>query len=127
SPTRRKGARMTDGMVASYTNMTLVRGIAHAPDGPEKELLRKLLVRVASVTPEHQVFEQWCDRADKLIFPETILNSGPDLWPEDDSAKINGRQHVSGGLPTPYVTVPAAMQAVEPTENMKAVDVTQDA
>jgi hypothetical protein len=107
--------------------MTLVRGIAHAPTAADKEILQKLQVRVASVTPEHQTFEQWCDRADKLIFPETILNSGPDLWPEHESAKINGRQHVSGGLPTPYVTVPAAMQAVEPTENMKAVDTTPEA
>jgi hypothetical protein len=112
---------------AQFQNMTLARGVTHAPDEAAKEIIRKLLVRVNSVRQEHEVFRQWCDRADKLYFADTVLNSGADLWPEHESAKINGRQHVSVNLPAAYVDIPAALQAVEPIENVLATDTTPEA
>jgi hypothetical protein len=100
------------------TDMTLVRGLKHAPDDKTKAIIAGLLTRLASVHQDHEVFRQWCDRADALYYPTTMSKAGVDLWPEHESAKVNGRQHVSLSLPTPYVDIPAALQAVEPIENM---------
>jgi len=106
---------------ARYANMTLGRGIKHAASPETKELLIRLNGKVESVREEHEVFRQWCDRADKLYYPATINDrSGSDLWPEHESANVNGRQHVSLSLPTPYVDIPSALQAVEPIENILA-------
>jgi hypothetical protein len=104
---------------SSYADMTLTRGVRHAADEKTKALLISLEGRVNSVRQEHAIFTKWCDRADKMYYPETINeSSGVDLWPEHESAKVNGRQHVSLSLPTPYIDVPAALQAVEPIENI---------
>lgn len=111
-----------------YGDMTLSRGVRHAADEETKQLLLRLEDRVKSVTQEHEVFRQWCDRADKLYYPETINpTSGVDLWPEHESATTNGRQHVSLSLPTPYIDIPAALQAVEPIENVLPTDTTDEA
>lgn len=122
---------MPDAMLlddAKFADMTLGRGIRHAADDETKDLLVRLAGRVNSVRQEHTVFTQWCDRADKLYFPETINDkSGVDLWPEHESALTNGRQHVSLSLPTPYVDIPASLQAVEPIENVLATDSSDEA
>lgn len=111
-----------------YSDMTLGRGIRHAADPETKALLVRLEARVNSVRQEHEVFRKWCDRADRLYYPETINEtSGVDLWPEHESAKTNGRQHVSLSLPTPYVDIPAALQAVEPIENVLPTDSSDEA
>lgn len=110
-----------------YADMTLARGIRHAADDETKAILRRLSGRIQSVQVDHDTFRQWCDRADALYFPPTLSNSGADFWPEHESAKTNGRQHLSGGVFTPYVDIPAALQAVEPTENMLAKDTTHEA
>lgn len=111
-----------------YGNMTLARGIKHAASDETKELLIRLQSRVESVKYEHTIFQQWCDRADKLYYPPTVNEkSGVDLWPDHESATTNGRQHVSLSLPTPYIDIPAATQAVEPIENILATDTTEEA
>jgi hypothetical protein len=111
-----------------YADMTLARGIRHAASDETKDLLVRLEGRVNSVRQEHEVFRQWCDRADKLYYPETINpTSGVDLWPDHESAKVNGRQHVSLSLPTPYVDIPASLQAVEPIENVLPTDAKDEA
>ena len=84
------GAHLLDD--SRYGDMTLGRGIRHAADPETKELLLRLEGRINSVQHEHEVFRQWCDRADKLYYPETIGKSGVDLWPEHESATVNGRQ-----------------------------------
>lgn len=111
-----------------YGNMTLGRGIRHAASEETKDLLASLHRRVEGVRVEHTTFTQWCDRADKLYYPETINDkNGVDLWPEHESAQVNGRQHVSLSLPTPYIDIPAALQAVEPIENILPTDSTDEA
>nr|MBA3583037.1 hypothetical protein [Gemmatimonadota bacterium] len=111
-----------------YANMTLGRGVQHAATEEVKDLLIRLHGKVESVRQEHEVFRQWCDRADKLYFPPTINErTGADIWPDHESANVNGRQHVSLSLPTPYIDVPSALQAVEPIENILATDSTDEA
>lgn len=110
----------------SFANMDLGRGVLHATD-EHREKMRALKVRVESVRAEHEIFKQWCDRADELYYASTLGKGGADLWPEHESAKINGRQHVSVNLPAPYVDIPSALQAVEPIENMLATDTTKEA
>lgn len=115
------------GAVATFRDLTLVRGYKHVrDDDATKELLRKLLVRLGQVTPEHEVFRQWCDYIDPLVYPDMRDKFGPDLWPDHESAKINGRQHVSGGVMTPYFEVPSALQAVTPIENILATEETPE-
>lgn len=113
--------------VGPFANMTLVRGARLATDEDTKSLLTKLLHRIKSVELDHAIFREWCDRADGLYYAATILKSGADLWPEHESAKVNGRQHVSVNLPTAYVDIPAALQAVEPIEDVLATDNTDEA
>src|SRR5690349_429089 len=105
-------------------DLTLARGYKKAADEKTKDIIGKLLLRLNSVQQEHEVFRQWCDRADNMYYPTTMdENNGVDVWPEHESAKVNGRQHVSGGVFTPYVDIPSSLQAVEPIENMLPVGV----
>lgn len=112
-----------------YADMTLVRGLKASNDPETKAVIADLLARLNAVQATHETFRQWCDRADKLYFPSTINEkNGVDLWPDHESATVNGRQHVSLSLPTPYVDIPSALQAVEPIENMlPAGTATEDA
>lgn len=107
--------------------MTLVRGIAHAADEQTKDTIYQLARRVAAIRPWQERLTAWCDRADKLYLAEDFTTGGADLWPDDESAKVNGRIHISVNLPAVYVDVPAALQAVEPIENMLATDTTKEA
>jgi len=113
---------------ANVADMTLARGLKHAPTEEMKDIIRGLAVRIESVRQEHEIFRQWCDRADGLYYAETILpHSGADLWPTHESANINGRQHVSVNTPAAYVDIPAALQAVEPIENVLPTNTTPEA
>lgn len=122
-----KGAQYLDTSTPRYADMTLARGVRHAATEETKTMLTRVLARVESVRAEHEVFRQWCDRADDLYYPTTFTKGGVDLWPTHESAKVNGRQHVSLSLPTPYVDIPAALQAVEPIENMLPTGSTKEA
>lgn len=110
-----------------YANMTLVRGARMASDDESKDLINGLLRRIKSVTLDHAIFSEWCDRADDLYFATTLSKSGADLWADHETAKVNGRQHVSVNLPAAYVDIPAALQAVEPIEDVLATENTDEA
>lgn len=109
-----------------FADMTLTRGLAHATSDEDKEILYQLARRVAAVKPWQDRLKEWCDRADALYLAETFTTGGADLWPDDESAKINGRVHISVNLPEVYVAVPAALQAVPPIENMLASDTDEE-
>lgn len=119
---------LLEGYAGQFNDMTLIRGAKLVDDDVTKDILNRLLLRVNSVRQEHTIFSNWCDRADDLYYVETINDkTGADLWPEHISAKVNGRQHVSVNLPATYVDVPAALQAVEPIEDILATDTTDAA
>lgn len=114
------------GAVA-FADMTLIKGVQHAVDEDTKQVLYSLARRVLSIKPQQDRLREWCDRADRLYYAEDITQGGADLWANDPSAKTPGRSHVSVNLPSVYVDVPAALQAVEPVENMLATDTTKEA
>jgi hypothetical protein len=110
-----------------YADMTLLRGVLHAVDEDTKQILFKLATRVSAIRPHQDRLRQWCDRADRLYYAEELTDGGADLWAKDPSATIPGRSHVSINTPAVYVDVPAALQAVDPIENMLATDTTKEA
>src|SRR6187549_2952712 len=110
------------GGVTPYADMTLSRGIKHAISQEDREVLYALARRVNSIKPWQDRLRAWSDRADALYLAENFTDGGADLWSDDDSAKINGRVHISVNLPEVYVAVPSALQAVTPIENMVAID-----
>jgi hypothetical protein len=110
-----------------YGNSTLGHAASLAEDPTIKALLMQMANRVKSAEPEMAVFRQWCDRADGLYYAEHLTAGGADLWWNDPSATTAGRAHVSINTPGPIVDIPAALQSVEPIENMLATDVTPDA
>ena len=118
---------ISDG--TAWADMTLFRGIEAAPDEETKEIIFGLARRVAAIRPQQDRLREWCDRADKLYYAEEITKGGADIWPEHDVVVKNlpGRSHVSVNLPAVYVDVPAALQAVEPIENVLATDTTPEA
>lgn len=110
-----------------YGSSTLGHAAARTDDPEMKALLMQMAKRVKSAEPEMARFREWADRADKLYYAESITAGGPDLWPFDPSATTPGRAHVSVNTPGPIVDIPAALQAVEPIENMIATDTTEEA
>lgn len=113
------------GDTPRYTDMTLDRGSKLTSDPGMKDLIDSLVKRVATVRQEQQSFRDWCTRADGLYYADHFTDWGADLWWDHSSATTVGRSHVSVNLPATYVDVPAALQAVEPIENMLAVEATQ--
>jgi hypothetical protein len=61
-------------------------------------------------------------RMDALFYSTTFTAFGADLWADDPNLKMDGRSHVSLNTPQVYVEVPAALQAVEPIENIVAIE-----
>jgi hypothetical protein len=116
-----------EGTPGMYASMTLTRGVSHAPDDDTRDIIRKLLFRINSVKLEHEIFRQWCDRADGLYYANVVGKSGADLWPDHESATINGRQHISANTPSAYIDIPVALQAVEPIEDVLPTDTTDEA
>jgi hypothetical protein len=115
-------SNFTVGSTAPSADMTLVRGVTHAVNEEQKDLLYTLARRVAAIKPWQDRLREWCDRADALYFAEDFTDGGADLWSDDESAKVNGRIHISVNSPSAYVDIPAALQAVPPIENMLATD-----
>ena len=101
-------------------DMTLYRGVKHAASDADREIIYRLSSRVAAIKPYQDRLREWCDRADLLYYPDDITQGGADLWASDPSARTPGRSHVSVNTFPVYVDVPAALQAVEPIENMLA-------
>jgi hypothetical protein len=108
--------------------MTLRKSVALAATEDEKQVIYDLLRRTSSIAPMQQRFVAWCDRADQLYFSDDITRAGADMW-GDHARKLQGdpdAMHVSINLPATYIDVPAALQAVEPIENMLATDTTEE-
>jgi hypothetical protein len=122
---------MTDFLVpngmAPFADMTLSRGLRHAISDEEKQVLYGLARRVAAIKPHQDRLALICDRMDKLYYAEDITQGGADLWASHPSAFTPGMSHISINTPPVYVDVPAALQAVEPIENMLATDTTKAA
>lgn len=115
------------GANAISADMTLYKGVAHAANDETKQIIFGLSTRIAAVRPFQERLRQWCDRADLLYYAEDITQGGADLWASDPSTTKPGRSHVSVNSPPTYVDVPASLQAVEPIENMLALDTTKEA
>ena len=110
-----------------FVDTTLDRASKLTSMSPEDaRIIRGLARRVASVKEEHQFFVTWCDRADALYFPTTFTEGGSDIWPNDKTAKVKGRSHISANSNPVYVDIPSALQAEPPIENMLATDNTQE-
>lgn len=113
---------MANPQDSAYSDMTLSLGVQYASSDEDREMIGRLQRRVISVSAEQDRFRIWCDRADQLYFAEEFTRGGADLWATDPSAEQPGRSHVSINTPAVYVDVPAALQAVEPIENMLATE-----
>lgn len=111
----------------NFADMTLLKGVRHALSEEQRDILYDLARRVSAVKPQQDRLAEWADRADALYYAERYTRGGADLWPFDPSATEPGRAHLSVNLPAVYVDVPAALQAVEPIENMLATDTTPEA
>src|ERR1035437_5144183 len=109
---------------SKWADMTLGLAVslgAFADDPAVNDLLHELGDRVYSMSAQQERFRRWCIKADGMYYAETFdKGGGADLWPDDPSAKVVGRAHVSVNTPSVYVDIPAALQAVEPIENMLA-------
>ena len=109
------------------SDLTLERALALAGPEDDMKLPRTLSSRLATIATEQGIFKSWCDRFDNLYFTTTMGPWGADLWPGDPSATTPGRSHVSINNPSVYVDVPAALQAVEPIEDMSATKDSKEA
>ena len=122
-----RGAQGTQGPSVTYSDLTLERALELADDPDVKETLHHLSDRVFSILSEQTRFRDQCVRWDALYYAEEFTQGGADLWSHDPSATTPGRAHVSVNTPPVYVDVPAALQSVEPIENMIATTNTDDA
>src|SRR4051812_1281042 len=85
-------------------------------------LQRQLQDRITGIATEHGQFADEARRMDALFYSTTFTAFGADLWADDPNLKVDGRSHVSLNTPQVYVEVPAALQAVEPIENIVAIE-----
>lgn len=104
-----------------YSNLTLALGLSMG-ESSQMLLQRKLQDRIQGIKVEHDLFANECVRNDALFYSTTFTAFGADLWSDDPNLKVDGRSHVSINNPQVYVEVPAALQAVEPIENMVAIE-----
>jgi len=104
-----------------YTDLTLDLSIAMG-ETPDDAIQRQLQNRITGIKPEHDLFADECRRNDDLFYTTTFTQFGADLWADDPNLKIDGRSHVSINNPHVYIEVPASLQAVEPIENMVAIE-----
>ena len=113
-------------MADKYANMTLALGI-NMGETSEMTLQRQLQDRITGIKTEHDQFAEAARRFDSLFYSTTFTQFGADLWSNDPNLLIDGRSHVSINNPQVYVEVPAALQSVEPVENMVAIDDNEEA
>jgi hypothetical protein len=110
-----------------YSDLTLALGIVMG-DTPDASIQRQLQDRISGISNEHDSFAEECRRMDALFYTTTYVEGfGYDLWSNDPNLKIDGRSHVSINSPQVYVEVPAALQAVEPIENIVAIEDSEEA
>lgn len=115
-------------MAQTYADLTLeTASQILSPEDEGYEVIQKLSRRISSVRSQMDRFREWCNRADRLYYAEDFTTGGADLWADDPSASTPGRSHVSVNSPPVYVDVPAALQSLEPDEDMVATDNTPEA
>lgn len=112
-------------MATKYTNLTLNNALSMGETG-RMGLQRVLQSRIFGIKTEHDAFAESCRRNDALFYSTSFSTFGADLWMDDPNLHIDGRSHVSINNPQVYVEVPAALQAVEPIENMVAIEDTEE-
>jgi len=103
-----------------YGNLTL--GLALEQGDHSMELQRQLQTRIMGIMPEHSLFRDEAERNDKLFYATGYSTFGADIWLDDPNLNVDGRSHISLNTPAVYVEVPAALQALEPIENMVAIE-----
>ncbi len=108
-------------MTEKYSDLTLDRALSMG-EKPRMALQRQLQNRIAGIQTEHALFAEECKRNDALFYSTTFTVFGADLWSDDPNLRIDGRSHVSLNNPQVYVEVPASLMAVEPIENMVAIE-----
>ena len=86
-----------------------------AQDPRAAALLDQIAARRNQKVTEMNRFAELCDRWDNLYYPNEFTTGGASHWAQ--YAKP-GRPHVSINAYPTYVEVPAALQSVEPVENM---------
>lgn len=82
--------------------------------------LRELLNRRSQLESEQSRLRSLFRRFDNLYHPTTFTTGGADHWPEDPSARLAGRAHISVNVHPAYVNIPASLQAVRPVINYVA-------
>lgn len=78
---------------------------------------RELLTRRNDMESEQSRLRSMFRRFDNFYHPNTMSLGGADHWPEDPSARLAGRAHISVNLHPAYVNIPASLQAVRPVIN----------
>lgn len=97
------------------------------PNSEEALLLSEIRNRKLSIESEQNWFRTLCDRWDNLYWPQGFTAGGASHWASHESAVRPGMSHVSVNSYPSYVEIPAALQSIEPLENMVANDVTEQA
>lgn len=111
-----------------YADMTLVKGVMYATDEATKQVLYSLARRVSAIKPYQDRLRLICDRMDALYYPPDIHpTAGADSFWDDPNLGKKGRAHVAVNGHPLYVDIPAAMESVEPIENMVATDTSEAA
>lgn len=115
-------------MELKYSNLTLESVIAlGSGQSSDLSLQRQLQSRITGIKPEHDAFREECVRYDALYYSQTFTAFGADIWADDPNLQVDGRAHVSLNNPHIYVEVPASLQAVDPIENIVAIEDSEDA
>lgn len=97
---------------------TKVRLMEADPESTEEFVrFRELLQRRTDQESEQARLRSMFRRFDNLYHPTTMTLGGADHWPEDPSARLAGRAHISVNVHPAYVNIPASLQAVRPVIN----------
>lgn len=83
----------------------------------EVKLFQQMLMRRTDMESEQARLRSMFRRFDNLYHPTTMTLGGADHWPEDPSARLAGRAHISVNVHPAYVNIPASLQAVRPVIN----------
>ena len=93
------------------------QGVEYAEDDPRYLLFRELLERKAQTESEANFRAQLYRRFDLLYYPTTFTQGGADHWATHETARLDGRVHISLNTPPAYVDIPADLQALPPYIN----------
>jgi hypothetical protein len=112
-------ALTTYRQMSSVPTVKVNRRIAEEMGDEESaEVLQEIDARMDSKRVEMSRFQDLCSRYDNLYYPDVVGPYGADHWPGDPNAVVPGRTHTSVNVYPTYVDVPAALQSVEPIENI---------